>query len=185
MADVVELIKQDHREFERMFQSLRSDPAARPGLVPVLTTLLAAHSRAEESEVYPVVAGELDASDDVAHSQEEHIEADQLLEQLASCDPEGTEFEEVLEKLVESITHHLEEEETTVLPHMSSGLDDQRRADLGEAFLRVRQEHLGDQPDDITKSQLQQQAANAEIGGTAGLAKDELQDKLRDEAGSE
>lgn len=185
MADVVELIKQDHREFERMFQSLRSDPAARPGLVPVLTTLLAAHSRAEESEVYPVVADELGASHDVSHSQEEHIEADQLLERLAGCDPEGAEFEEVLDKVVETVTHHLEEEEETVLPHMSSGLDEQRRAALGEAFLRVRQEHLGDQPEDITKSQLQQQAANAEIGGTAGLAKDELQDKLREEAGSE
>jgi len=185
VADVVELIKKDHREVERMFESLRSDPAARPGLVPVLTTLLAAHSRAEESEVYPVVSGELDAVDDVAHSQEEHIEADQLLERLAGCDPEGAEFEEVLRQVVDAVAHHLEEEETTVLPHMSTGLSDERRAELGDAFLQVRQEHLGDQPDDITKAQLQQQATNAEVGGTSGLGKDQLQDRLREEAGSE
>ena len=56
MPDVVDLIMQDHREVERIFEELKSSPEKRKGLTPVLVTLLTAHSRAEESEVYPVPA---------------------------------------------------------------------------------------------------------------------------------
>ncbi len=161
--DVVQLIMNDHREFERLFAELKSSPEKRAELVPVLTTLLTAHSRAEEAEVYPVAATEGGNPDDVAHSQEEHIEADQLLARLAETDPDGPDFEQVLEELVEAITHHVGEEESTVLPHMRQSLSEQRLTELGQAFLRSRKEHLGDQPEDITKAQLQQQASNAEI----------------------
>jgi len=57
-ADVVDLIMQDHREVERLFDELKDSPEKRPNLLPVLTTLLTAHSRAEEAEVYPVAAAE-------------------------------------------------------------------------------------------------------------------------------
>jgi hemerythrin superfamily protein len=86
-GDVVDLIMQDHREVERLFDELKDNPEKRPNLVPVLTTLLSAHSRAEESAVYPAAAKEADEADDVAHSQQEHVEADQLLEKLGKTDP--------------------------------------------------------------------------------------------------
>lgn len=184
MPDVVDLIMKDHREVERLFEQLKSDPASRPGLLPVLTTLLTAHSRAEESDVYPAAA-QAGGADDVAHSQEEHVEADELLEQLAATDPESPDFEEVLQKVVDSVSHHIEEEESTVLPHMRQNMETGRLDELGQAFLDARAKHLGEQPDDITKEQLQQQAANAQVSGTSGLSKSELQDKLREEASEE
>lgn len=183
-GDVVDLIMQDHREVEQMFQKLQTDPASRAGLVPVLTTLLAAHSRAEESEVYPAAA-EAGGADDVEHSQEEHVEADELLAQLAETDPESPQFEEVLGKVVEAVSHHIEEEETTVLPHLRERLAEDRRAELGEAFLASRAEHLGDQPEDITKAELEQQAANLDLPGASGMSKDELQQALREKASGE
>ena len=181
-GDVVDLIMNDHREVERLFEELEGSPEKRPNLVPVLTTLLTAHSRAEEAEVYPVAASEAGESEEVAHSQEEHVEADQLLEKLAAADPTSPDFDQVLKELVDAVTHHVEEEESKVLPGMRSKLSDQRRAELGEAFIASREAHLGEQPDDITREQLAQQASNADISGTSGLSKDELQQKLRDEA---
>jgi len=86
-ADVVDLIMQDHREVERLFDELKDSPEKRPNLLPVLTTLLTAHSRAEEAEVYPVAAEEAGEKDEVSQSQQEHIEADQLLAKLAETDP--------------------------------------------------------------------------------------------------
>ena len=53
-GEVVDLIMQDHREVERLFDELKDNPDKRPNLLPVLTTLLTAHSRAEEAEVYPI-----------------------------------------------------------------------------------------------------------------------------------
>ncbi|GAA1700561.1 hypothetical protein GCM10009745_54340 [Kribbella yunnanensis] len=177
-ADVVDLILQDHREVERLFEELKNSPEKRPNLLPVLTTLLTAHSRAEEAEVYPVAAAEAGEKEEVSHSQQEHIEADQLLAKLAATDPASANFDTVLQNLVDAVTHHVEEEETKVLPGMRSNLSDQRRAELGDAFAASRKEHLGEQPGDMTRDQLAQQAANADISGTSGLSKDELKKKV-------
>ena len=183
-ADVVDLIMQDHREVERLFEELKENPDKRPNLLPVLTTLLTAHSRAEEAEVYPVAASEAGEKEEVSHSQQEHVEADQLLAKLAKTDPDSADFDKALQNLVDAVTHHVEEEETKVLPGMRSNLSDQRRAELGEAFVASRKQHLGEQPGDMTREQLAQQAANADISGTSGLSKDELQKKLQSEAES-
>ncbi|MEV0288663.1 MULTISPECIES: hemerythrin domain-containing protein [unclassified Kribbella] len=181
-ADVVDLIMQDHREVERLFDELKESPEKRPNLLPVLTTLLTAHSRAEEAEVYPVAASEAGEKEEVSHSQQEHIEADQLLAKLAETDPSSPEFETVLQNLVDAVSHHVEEEETKVLPGMRSNLSDERRAQLGEAFVASRKQHLGEQPGDMTRDQLAQQARNADISGTSGLSKDKLQEKLQSES---
>src|SRR5581483_9146525 len=79
--DVIELILQDHRELERLFDLLVTQPDTRPTLVPVMTALLTAHSRAEEAEVYPA-AREAGGEADVEHSQREHLEADILAEKV-------------------------------------------------------------------------------------------------------
>ena len=180
-ADVVELIMNDHREVERLFETLRTEPAKRPNLVPVLTTLLTAHSRAEEAEVYPAAA-QAGGDDEVAHSQEEHVEADELLAKLAATDPESPQFETALENLVAAITHHVEEEESTVLPGLKSRVSQARLEELAEAFLASRAQHLGEQPEDITKGQLRQQATNADLQGASSMDKDELQKALREQA---
>jgi hemerythrin superfamily protein len=181
MTDVVDLIMQDHRELQRMFEELRGEPAKRKALAPVMSTLLFAHSRAEESEVYPR-AREIGGEEDVEHSQEEHLVADQLAERLTGLDPDSDEFEEVLEELIEAVTHHLEEEEEDVLPHLRERSDAEELTALGERFLAVRAEHLGDQPDDMTKSQLEQQASNIDLEGASSMSKDELKSELEDHA---
>jgi hemerythrin superfamily protein len=183
-ADVVDLIMQDHREVERLFDELKDNPEKRPNLLPVLTTLLTAHSRAEEAEVYPVAAAEAGEKEEVSHSQQEHIEADQLLAKLATTDPASAAFDKTLRNLIDAVSHHVEEEETKVLPGMRSTLSDQRRTELGEAFLASRKHHLGEQPGDMSRDQLAQQAANAEIPGTSGLTKDKLQQEIQREAKS-
>jgi hemerythrin superfamily protein len=183
-ADVVDLIMQDHREVERLFDELKESPEKRPNLLPVLTTLLTAHSRAEEAEVYPVAAAEAGEKEEVSHSQQEHIEADQLLAKLANTDPESAEFDKVLQNVIDAVSHHVEEEESKVLPGMRSHLSAQRRSELGEAFVASRKQHLGEQPGDMTREELARQASNADISGTSGLTKDQLQKKVQSEGQS-
>src|SRR3954462_2898026 len=181
MPDVVDLIIHDHRELQRMFEELHSDPSQRQTLGPVMSTLLFAHSRAEESEVYPG-ARAAGGEEDVEHSQEEHLVADQLAELLTGLDPESDEFGSVLEELVHAVTHHLEEEEESVLPHMRERMTADELDDLGEKFLAARAEHLGDQPDDMTKAQLEQQADNIDLEGASSMSKDELKRELEEHA---
>lgn len=179
--DVVDLIMQDHREFERIFDQLKTQPETRATLVPVFTTLLAAHGRAEELEVYPAARAETGEADEVEHSQEEHLQADKLALELGELDPGSAEFDEKLAELMDAVTHHLEEEEETVLKSMRESMSEERRVELGEKFLTSRAEHLGDQAEDITKDELKQQAEN--VGMPAGdRSKAELQAALHAKA---
>ena len=177
--NVVDLIMADHREVEKLFGRLKDEPDQRPMLVPVVTTLLIAHSRAEETEVYPVARDEAGQADNVAHSQEEHAEAEELLERLKVMDHHSEEFTSTLEELIAAVTHHVEEEESSVLPGMRRNLSEERLQQHGAAFIATRAEHMGDQPGAATKPELVQQADNAGISGASAMTKDEILDELR------
>ena len=181
-ADVVELIKNDHREVERLFDLLQKQPAPRGLNFPILCALLIAHSRAEESEVYPVAKDEAGETEEVAHSQGEHAEAEHMLEQMTAMDPDSAEFATALDELIKAVNHHVEEEESKVLPGMQQRLSDARRAELGEAFVTARTEHLGDRPGQATRDELQQAARNAGLTGTSSSSKEEIKTELLEHA---
>ena len=181
-ADVVELIKNDHREVERLFDLLKNQPATRGLNFPVLCALLIAHSRAEEVEVYPVAKDEAGESEEVAHSQGEHAEAEHMLEEMTAMDPESAEFAAALDELIKAVNHHVEEEESKVLPGMQQRLSEARRAELAEAFVTARTEHLGDRPGQAKREDLEQQARNAGLSGTSSSTKEEIKQDLLEHA---
>jgi hemerythrin superfamily protein len=181
-ADVVELIKSDHREVERLFDLLKNQPATRGLNIPVLCALLIAHSRAEEVEVYPVAKDEAGESEEVAHSQGEHAEAEHMLEEMTAMEPESAEFESALDELIKAVNHHVEEEESRVLPGMEERLSETRRAELAEAFVTARTEHLGDRPGQANRKELEQQARNAGLSGTSSSSKEEIKQDLLEHA---
>jgi hemerythrin superfamily protein len=181
--DVVDLIMQDHREVERLFAELKNDPGKRPLLTPVMCGLLVAHSRAEEAEVYPVARQEAGESDEVEHSQEEHAEAEQLLAKLLDCDYDSPQYEQMLQKVVDAVTHHVEEEEKSVLPGMRTRLSAERRSQLGERFASSRAEHLGELPGQATREEMLIQARNMGLSNAASMTKTQLKRELQ-KAGS-
>lgn len=180
MPDVVDLIMADHRELERLFDQLKSQPDSRQLTVPVVAALLAAHSRAEEAAVYPAARNEADETDEVAHSQEEHLEAEQLLHRLADTDPTNSQFDNLLEDFVSAVKHHIDEEESTVLPGMRERIDDERRRQLGDAFVSVRARHLmAGNANQLNRDELRQQAENMNVPGRSQMSKDELAKQLQ------
>jgi hemerythrin superfamily protein len=183
MSDVVELILADHVELKTVFEKLKSgDAGARGLLVPLAASMLIAHSRAEESEVYPVVRDEADDAEDVEHSQEEHAGAELLLEELYDLDPSSEKFPSALQELVDAVHHHMAEEEEKVLPAMRLSLSAARRDELGDAFLATRRAHWGDEPGAATKADLLVQATNAGIENASTMSKSELKKALEKSA---
>jgi hemerythrin superfamily protein len=180
MPDVVDLITADHRELQRLFDQLKSQRDSRPLLVPVVAALLAAHSRAEEAAVYPAARDEAGETDEVAHSQQEHLEAEQLLHRLTGTDPSSSRFDGLLEEFVSAVNHHIDEEESAVLPGMRERIDDKRRQQLGDAFASVRAEHLmaGD-ASQLSRGELRQQAENVNLPGRSQMSKEELAKQLQ------
>ena len=175
-ARVSDLIRADHREMRRLFAEL-TNPLSRPLTAPVVLALLAAHSRAEESEVYPVIRSETEATAEVEHSQEEHVEADRIAARLAVMDMNDEAFPTTLQELVKAVTHHMEEEEETVLPALDA-LPVDRQDALGKAFAAVRAEYLCAGVSTLTREELQQQARNEGKSGTSGMSKRQLVSEL-------
>lgn len=180
--DVVDLIMADHREVERVLDIMARQPEQRAMMLPVVSALLIAHSRAEEAEVYPVARAEASATEEIIHSQDEHSQAEMLLEQLERIDPWTDEFTEMLQQLTSAVNEHVQEEESSILPMIREQLEEERRIQLGEAFVRSRAEHFGERPGQETQEELIRQAENLDLPGRASMSKSELNEAIREHA---
>ncbi|MCC5949663.1 MAG: hemerythrin domain-containing protein [Nitriliruptoraceae bacterium] len=142
--DVVELILADHRQFEELLRALRNREADRDQHLADLADLLVAHAEAEEDEVYPELEREApEDAEEIAHGAEEHADGHAALLALQRCDSADVDaFEEALEELSETLTHHLDEEERDVLNAAREEVDLADREALGRAFLSRRAELL-------------------------------------------
>lgn len=147
MSDVIEILEEDHREIEEMFQQLEalsgqsSDDAVakRKELVQQVTMELARHSVAEEVIVYPPVASKI-SEDEAEHAKKEHAEAEEHLAALEKLDPDSAEFESELAELMKDIRHHIEDEEQEMFVHMRQTFSEDDLRSMGtkvEAFKKV------------------------------------------------
>ncbi|MFJ3202670.1 hemerythrin domain-containing protein [Streptomyces sp. NPDC086989] len=142
--DVVAVILEDHRTMEELFRRMRSVEADRAAALAEFSALLIAHGEAEESEVYGALKRFRDIeNEEVDHGSEEHAEGNQaLLKLLEVADVGSEEWDERLEELVKAVTHHLDEEERTILNGARENVPDERRAELASAFLQERKRQL-------------------------------------------
>ncbi|WP_328622737.1 hemerythrin domain-containing protein [Streptomyces sp. NBC_00354] len=142
--DVVAVILEDHRTMEDLFRRMRSVEEDRAGALAKLSALLIAHGEAEESEVYGGLKRFKDVdNEEVEHGTEEHAEGNEALLALLEVSEVGSdEWDARLEDLVKAVSHHLDEEERTILNGARENVPDERRAELGAAFLRERQRQL-------------------------------------------
>ena len=142
MTDVVELIERDHRELEALFDKVLAGDGDRRRLLDEVASRLEAHARAEELEVYPVLTlADPGEEGEVEHAHDEHHEAEHLL-RMARNLVVSPHFEEAFTAFVKAVKHHVEEEETEVLPALREAVDADRLAELGLAFEKVRGELL-------------------------------------------
>jgi hemerythrin superfamily protein len=138
-SDAVTLITNDHRVMEQLFERLRSGSGDRQLLLDECAARLTAHSHAEEQQVYSVLA-ELDpeAREEAHHGADEHHEAERLLHDLQRISPEGPDFDDRLDDFIAAVIHHVEHEETVLLPALAATVDEARLAAIGAGFEQVR-----------------------------------------------
>jgi hemerythrin-like domain-containing protein len=162
--DVIDLILADHRLFEELLRELRNREGDRSADLADLADLLVAHSKAEEDEVYPKLQRQApEEAEEIAHGAEEHADGHVALLELLQTDPADVEsFEEALEELSETLTHHLDEEERDVLNAAREEVPMGTRQELGRAFRRRRGELLMENPGRVEKVQTLVDEARAE-----------------------
>jgi len=139
-GDVVELILDDHRRFEELLRKLRDSSSDRDAVRRAFSALHVAHAEAEEQEVYPTLRRKRAIGEhEEEHGEHEHAEGNQAL--LAVLELQGTAtqaFDDAVEELARVVNHHLTEEELTILNPAREEVSEPARAELGQAFVRVR-----------------------------------------------
>jgi hemerythrin superfamily protein len=144
-TDAIVLLKDDHkrvRKLFREFQQAGKDAKARKAkIVDQIIEELTVHTYLENEVMYPSVRKALpDVEDDVLESYEEHHVADILVIELSTMTPDDERFDAKTTVLIETVTHHIEEEEQDWFPKVRAGMGRKDLQELGAAMLRQRED---------------------------------------------
>lgn len=146
-GDVIDLITDDHRLFERLLRQLRDETQDRDTVRQAFAAVLIAHGEAEEELVYRVLRQR--AADvgehEVEHGHEEHAEGNEAL--LALLELKGTDtqaFADGAEELSNLVSHHIAEEELTILSPARAEVSERVRRELGEQWAARRNQLIAD-----------------------------------------
>lgn len=142
--DAVDFILSDHEVLREAMSALEgANEGSRADAVTRFALLLRAHSHAEEQHVYPALeVVDEEEKQEAQHGAEEHHEAEALLIQLEGCPPDSQEFEGIRDQLLESVTHHMQEEEEQTLPALRATIDADTLIEMGRAFEEQRMAEL-------------------------------------------
>jgi hemerythrin superfamily protein len=142
-VDAIEMIMQEHREAERLFAKLRSQSDER--LVEQLTELLTGHTEAEERVLYPAVVDLVDGGQQlVQEATQEHREAERLLALIEGEEPSSADVQSLLRELEAAVAHHVQDEETELLPRLRQRANPDVLDMLARALAAVEAEASGD-----------------------------------------
>jgi hemerythrin-like domain-containing protein len=142
-SDAIVLLKADHKEIRRLFREFQAagDKAIKKKerTVQKIIELLTVHTYVENEVMYPEVRRLLpDLEDDVLESYEEHHVADLLCMELFGMPGSAERFDAKTTVLIESVTHHIEEEEQEWFPKVRAGLGRKQLQELGAQIEKAR-----------------------------------------------
>jgi hemerythrin superfamily protein len=142
-TDAIVLLKDDHREIRKSFRAFEkagdNAHATKARVVDRIIEQLTVHTYLENEIMYPRVRDLLpDLEDDILESYEEHHVADVLVLELSSMKPDDERFTAKTTVLIESVEHHMEEEEESWFPRVRDGLGRKQLQELGAEMIRAR-----------------------------------------------
>jgi hemerythrin superfamily protein len=139
MPDAVEMLRQDHRKVQELFEQFEhsEDSETKKRIVETALTELQVHAALEEEIFYPAVRKEIDEEEKVDEAEEEHHVAKLLISELQKMEPSDDHFDAKFKVLAESVKHHIEEEESEVIPGVEGEIDG---AQLGERMAERKEE---------------------------------------------
>jgi len=117
MADIYEILADDHRQAEELFVAI--DDAELPERGPLLEQLraeLLRHAEAEKQVFYRRLAAHPDAAAVVGESLEDHAEIERMLDDLVAMDPASPDWLDMVHELQDSVQAHVAEEEDELFP---------------------------------------------------------------------
>jgi hemerythrin superfamily protein len=181
--DATKLLIADHNRVKGLFARYKKAHEAKnvkdsTALASKITEELRVHTTIEERVFYPAVREMSDTlADAVDEGVEEHHVVKILLDEIDALKPGSDEWTAKITVVIESVEHHVEEEEEEMFPKVRSNSTVARREELGEA-LEAQKVDLGAptlaDKADMTVQELSEKAKEQEIPGRSTMDHDEL-----------
>ncbi len=150
MVDAIELLTQQHREVDELFEKFEkaSEGKGEQVLMDLFTRIadnLAAHATIEEKLFYPsVYVGP--TADKLQEAVEEHLSVKRVIADLLDMDPTDTQFKAKMKVLQELVEHHVEEEEDDLFKSVKKLMTKEELNLLGEQMETMFSELIQTQP---------------------------------------
>jgi hemerythrin superfamily protein len=169
--DAIKLLKQDHREVERLvdeFERARAPKKAQ--IAEEICRQLTVHAQIEEEIFYPAAREALKEEDLVDEAEVEHQSAKDLIAQIQGGSTEDEKFEARVKVLGEYVKHHVREEEKEMFAQLQKRKIDLQA--LGEQLMRRKQELLGMEMDDDEMEQASSAGSRSRGNGSRATRED-------------
>ncbi len=116
-VNAVDLLRADHRKVQDLFEEFEgADTRSLQRIADQALTELEVHAKVEESVIYPAIREVLDEEDLMDEALEEHHVAELLIKELRKMGPKDERYKAKFKVLAEMVKHHIEEEESQILP---------------------------------------------------------------------
>jgi len=142
--DPVELLKTDHRRFEKLLRDGEDTTErainGRGEILKALTSELTVHEALEEQIFYPALRPHAEAHHIVLEGIEEHHVADVLIKELHKVAKDNEKWGAKFSVLKESVEHHIKEEERMMFPAARAALAQEELLALGARMRTLKNE---------------------------------------------
>ncbi len=147
--DAIDLLKEDHKEVDQMFDAFEDckdagDTTGKARISGKICDALTIHAMVEEEIFYPAVeVGVPEASEMLAEAKVEHEGLKRLIADIEQANPSSQEYDADVKVLGEQVKHHVKEEERDLFPKVKkSDLDLEALGDR----IAARKRELGASP---------------------------------------
>ncbi|MFN2483530.1 MAG: hemerythrin domain-containing protein [Candidatus Limnocylindria bacterium] len=146
-TDAIALLESDHREIRKLLQ--RGESAAvnrRTQTLGQVKRMLQAHERMEEEVFYPALQDNPATRQLVLESFAEHEVVDEILGEIEKTDASDELWKPRFIAMKDNLEHHVEEEETRLLPLARKAFTRGELAELGRRMQEIKQVSTERQP---------------------------------------
>jgi hemerythrin superfamily protein len=150
MPNPITLIKEDHKKVEQLFTAFNElgegDAGRKEDIAKEIIKELAVHAKMEEKYFYPrlkEVVG-VDHPKMIEDALAEHHAAKALLLELRVLAVDNPKYASLMKVLEDSVMHHVDEEETTLLPLAEEFFEGKAMDEIGKEMAKYKEEaHKG------------------------------------------
>ena len=142
--DITVLIRSEHDAFRRAFTEIESlsDPEELRTRWRELSDQLEVHAAGEEEVFYPALLKKVDDSEgDTEHAVKDHNEIREATRKVDDHEVGTDAWWEAFREAREATVDHLGEEENDVLPPFQEEVSEEKRDELGMAWMKFLEDH--------------------------------------------